>query len=132
MKNIARCAGLLLLLAAVSAPSFAQTTRSGNVRIRSSLSARQVYVGQPVRLTVSVFTTTWFTSPINLTEPRPQYAVVQTLDSTPFTRREGRITYAGVTFTYLIYPFQPGGPGSDHRKPSRRRLQGTARLDAIA
>ncbi|MCH8963244.1 MAG: hypothetical protein IH820_18505, partial [Bacteroidetes bacterium] len=70
MKNIARYAGLLLLLAAVSAPSFAQTTRSGNVRIRSSLSARQVYVGQPVRLTVSVFTTTWFTSPINLAEPR--------------------------------------------------------------
>jgi len=106
--KIIRYAGLLLMVAAVNAPSFGQTTRSGNVRIRSSLSARQVYVGQPVRLTVSVFTTTWFTSPINLAEPHPQYAVVQTLGSTPFTRREGRITYAGVTFTYLIYPFQPG------------------------
>lgn len=99
---------LLVLMGTLCEQAWGQTTRSGNVSITSKISTQQVYVGQPFLVTVDVFTTTWFASPVLLSEPRPRNSAVFRLSSTNFTRRDGSTTLAGITYTYLIFPQQFG------------------------
>lgn len=80
--------------------SFAQHLTS-SVTINSS----HVYVGEPVEVTVSVFTSTWFTSGLDIPNIKVNNAFTvpfRTLSTTE--TRKGK-TYAGVQFFYNVFPY---------------------------
>jgi len=69
-----------------------------------------ILVGQPVRLTVSIFVPNYFTGSPDFPEFELENAIVVLPQDRPENSSEhvGAATYAGITETYTIYPQQPG------------------------
>src|SRR5277367_2535109 len=72
--------------------------------------ANGILVGQPVRLTVSVFVPNYFTGSPEFPEFEIDNAIVVLPQDRPQNSNErlSGITYAAITETYTIYPQQPG------------------------
>jgi|SRR5271156_5094197 len=71
--------------------------------------ANGILVGQPVRLTVSVFVPNYFTGSPEFPEFEIDNAIVVLPQDRPQNSNEqiGGVTYAGITETYTLYPQQP-------------------------
>ncbi|GAA0877626.1 hypothetical protein GCM10009119_05940 [Algoriphagus jejuensis] len=91
------------LALALSIPSFAQTIWADVTMDKSS-----VYVGEPVEVTVKVYTSTWFTSGLDLgnIKVKSAFSVYFRPVSTSF-QRDGN-TYAGVEQIYHVFPYEIG------------------------
>lgn len=95
--------GLLLV---VSLHSYAQTI---DAFARVSVSPREGVVRQPYRITISVYSSTWFARPLQFTNLRIDDAFI-----IPFTRTVSGINYinnkkyATLTFYYLVFPYSTG------------------------
>ena len=96
---------ILLLPIAFSHVAFAQTDAFARVKLNRS----SVYPEQPIKATITVYTATWFTSPIDFEDIQVDRAFVlpfkRTLSS---MRKVNNKQYASLEFYYLIYPFESG------------------------
>lgn len=73
-----------------------------------SLNHDTAYIGQPVQLTVSVYTNTWFTSGIDVGNIQVEGALTVYFRSLSNTRTFGGKKYAGVDFIYNLFPTKAG------------------------
>ena len=69
-----------------------------------TVSPKNTYIGQPVQLKVSVFTTTWFTSGIDVGNIQIDGALTVYFRSVSTSRDFGGQRYAGVEFLYNVFP----------------------------
>ena len=71
---------------------------------------KDILVGQPVRLVVTILVPNYFSGAPDLPEFELENAIVVLPQETPQNSNErvGTVTYAGITETYTIYPQQPG------------------------
>ncbi len=68
----------------------------------------KVYIGQPVELKVSVYTSTWFTSGINVGNIKVDGALTVYFSSLSQSRTFSGKQYAGVDFFYNLFPTKEG------------------------
>lgn len=79
-----------------------------NIIAYATVSPNDAYIGQPVRLTVSVYTSTWFTSGIDLGNIKVDDALTVYFRSVSNSKTFSGKTYAGVSFYYNVFPTQEG------------------------
>ncbi len=97
---------LALLLSLATIPANAQST---NAFARVSISPREGVVRQPYKVTIRVYSSTWFASPLQFTNLQIENAFI-----IPFTRTVSGIDYinnkkyASLTFYYLVFPYNTG------------------------
>ncbi len=73
------------------------------------LSKRSVYVQQPFRVNITVYTKTWFTQPLEFTNLQIPNAFIVPFDKTqPGMFTIGGKQYPGVQFYYIVFPYKPG------------------------
>lgn len=101
MVGIIRKCGLILLLHLSGLGGFAQ----GHLFSEVSVNRSTVYVGQPVEVTVSVFTSTWFTSGVQPGNIKVNDAFTVYFRSLSSTERIDGKTYAGVRMIYNVFPY---------------------------
>ncbi len=89
---------------------FTQTVNAQqNVFARVSISPRRGMVQQPYKVTISVYTATWYTKPLQFENLQINNAFI-----IPFTRTLSSVTYmnnkpyATLSFYYLIFPYKEG------------------------
>jgi len=82
--------------------------RSQTIWADVSLDKRVVYVGQPVSVSVKVYTSTWFTTGVDLGNIKVQgaFSVYFRPVSTSF-QKDGKM-YSGVELIYNVFPFETG------------------------
>lgn len=85
-----------------SAPLFSQGHLYSDVRINKS----SVYVGEPVQVTVGVFTDTWFTKGIDLGNVKVNNAFTVYFRSVSTSKVIRGKKYAGVEFIYNVIPYK--------------------------
>ncbi len=73
-----------------------------------SLNNKEAYIGQPVRLTVSVYSSTWFTSGIDVGNIQIDGALTVFFRSVSNSKDFNGQKHAGVTFYYNVFPTQEG------------------------
>ncbi len=73
-----------------------------------TLNTDEAYIGQPVRLTVSVYSSTWFTSGIDVGNIQVDGALTVYFRSLSNSRDFSGKTHAGVDFYYNVFPTQEG------------------------
>ncbi len=66
----------------------------------------QVYVGEPVAITVSVYTPTWFTQGVDIGNLTVNGAFTVYFRSISTSRKIKGQTYAGIQFIYNVFPFE--------------------------
>lgn len=103
---MARNGKLILLLGLfwmLSSPCWSQTIWADVI-----LDKRTVYVGQPVSISVKVYTSTWFTTGVDLGNIKVQgaFSVYFRPVSTSF-QKDGKM-YSGVELIYNVFPFETG------------------------
>ncbi len=86
-----------------------------NIRVHAgvfaemNLSKNSVYVQEPFRVTITVYTTTWFTAPLEFKNLQIPNAFIVPFDKTqPGMFGSGNKQYPGVQFYYIVFPYQPG------------------------
>mgnify|MGYP001269035946 FL=1 len=96
--------GLLTLLLTLSSLQ-AQV----NVFASAKLDRTSVYPQQPIKASITIYTETWFTKPLDIESIQVPNAFVLPFKGTLSSMREvnGK-KYASLEFFYLIYPYQPG------------------------
>ncbi len=73
------------------------------------LSPKRVYIQQPFRLTVTVYTTTWFSAPLEFTDLHIPNAFVLSFNrTTPGIFHIKGQQYAGIQFYYIVFPYKAG------------------------
>ena len=82
----------------------------GQARIFSEvrLNKNEVYVGEPVELTISVYTSTFFTKGVDLGNIQVNGAFSVYFRSVSNSRKVDGVTYAGVDLIYTLFPFEVG------------------------
>ena len=73
-----------------------------------SVSPGNAYIGEPVQLKVSVFTTTWFTSGVDVGNIQIDGALTVYFRSVSTNREFGGKRYVGVDFLYNVFPTNEG------------------------
>lgn len=73
-----------------------------------SVNHESAYIGQPIQLTVSVYTNTWFTSGIDVGNIQVEGALTVYFRSVSNSRDFSGKKYAGVDFIYNIFPTKAG------------------------
>ncbi|MCO4820668.1 MAG: BatD family protein [Flavobacteriaceae bacterium] len=73
-----------------------------------SLNHETAYIGQPVQLTVSVYTNTWFTTGIDVGNIQVEGALTVYFRSVSNTREFSGKKFAGVDFIYNLFPTKSG------------------------
>ncbi len=74
-----------------------------------AVSPREVYVGQPLRVTVTVYTHTWFTAPVEFGNLQVPGAFIVPFDDTqPGMFTSGGKQYPGIQFYYIVFPYKAG------------------------
>lgn len=68
----------------------------------------EAYIGQPVQMTVSVYTSTWFTSGVDVGNIQVEGALTVYFRSVSNSKTIGGQQYSGVDFIYNIFPTQEG------------------------
>jgi hypothetical protein len=71
-----------------------------------SANKNEVYVGEPVQITVSVFTPTWFTKGVDIGNIKVNGAFSVYFRSLSTSRKINGQTYAGVQLFYNVFPFE--------------------------
>ncbi len=66
----------------------------------------EVYVGEPVAITVSVYTPTWFTQGVDIGNLTVNGAFTVYFRSISTSRKINGQTYAGIQFIYNVFPFE--------------------------
>ncbi len=73
------------------------------------LSKRSVYVQQPFRVNITVYTKTWFTAPLEFNNLQIPNAFIVPFDKTqPGMFTIGGKQYPGVQFYYIVFPYKAG------------------------
>lgn len=94
---------ILLLFWLISFSGFSQRLIS-----YVTVSPSNAYIGQPVKLKVSVFTTTWFTQGVDVGNIQVDGALTVYFRSLSNSRVIGGKKYAGVDFYYNLFPTKEG------------------------
>lgn len=81
---------------------------SQNIIAYTTLNTNEAYIGQPVKLTVSVYTSTWFTSGIDLGNIKIDDALTVYFRSVSNSKKFSGKNYAGVSFYYNVFPTKDG------------------------
>lgn len=77
----------------------------GHLFTEVRLNKSNVYVGEPVEVTVSVLTSTWFTKGVDLQNIKVNGAFTVYFRSLSMSRKINGKTYAGVEMYYNIFPY---------------------------
>ncbi len=73
------------------------------------LSRRSVYVQQPFKVTVTLYTTTWFSAPPEFNDPQiPNSFVLSFSRTTPGVFYIDGKQYSGIQFYYIVFPYKAG------------------------
>ena len=104
MKHRARKYALIILFLLPGLGAIGQ----GHIFSRVNVNQAAVYVGQPVEVTVSVFTPTWFTSGVDPGNIKVNGAFTIYFRSVSSTERINGKTYAGVNMTFNVFPYEDG------------------------
>ena len=80
----------------------------GHIFSRVDVNQASVYVGQPVEVTISVFTSTWFTKGVDPGNIKVNGAFTIYFRSISSTERISGKTYAGVNMTFNVFPYEDG------------------------
>ncbi|MFV0365275.1 MAG: BatD family protein [Mangrovibacterium sp.] len=76
---------------------------------RVRVSPREAVVRQPIRLTISVYTATWYTQPLQFSNLQIENAFIIPFTQTqPSTQIINKKQYATLTFYYIVYPYIVG------------------------
>ncbi len=96
----------LLILGIPTLPIMAQNT---DVFARVAISPRSGIVQQPFKVTISVYTATWYTKPLQFENLQIENAFIipftQTLSSITYIKNK---PYATLSFYYLVFPYKDG------------------------
>lgn len=85
--------------------SFAQT----NCFAKVETNLHSVYVQQPLRVTITVMTSTWFTAPLVFNNLQvPDAFTVPFTAAAPGQFEHNGQQYAGVQFYFIVFPYKPG------------------------
>ncbi len=104
LRNV--CAGILITLCTLFlVPASVQ----GQVSVNVSLNRKSVYVQQPFHVTVTVYTKTWFTAPVEFGNLQIPNAFIIPFDRTqPGMFTFGGKQYPGIQFYYIVFPYKVG------------------------
>lgn len=100
---------LLMILTFLLILSLNSSAQKIDAFARVSVSPREGVVRQPYKVTISVYSSTWFAEPLQFTNLRIDNAFIL-----PFTRTVSGINYmnnkkyATLTFYYLVFPYNTG------------------------
>mgnify|MGYP000539152597 FL=1 len=100
VKGFRKYTALLIFLIGIG--TFAQGHLSSSV----SLSKNSVYVGEPVQVTVSVFTSTWFTKGVNPGNIKVNGAFTVYFRSLSTSKQVNGKTFAGVQLYFNVFPYE--------------------------
>ncbi len=103
MVRIGRLCLVLGLALGLSIRSWAQT-----IWADVSLNQSAVYVGEPVGVSVKVYTSTWFTSGLDLGNIKVQGAFSVYFRPVSISFQKDGKTYAGVEQIYNVFPYETG------------------------
>ncbi len=95
--------GILIFFWLMTIPLFSQ-----NLISYVTLNTKEAYIGQPVKLTVSVYSSTWFTSGIDVGNIQIDGALTVFFRSVSNSRDFNGQRHAGVDFYYNVFPTQEG------------------------
>jgi hypothetical protein len=84
------------------------TSNSQNIISYISINKTDAYIGEPVQLTVSVYSSTWFTSGIDIGNIQIDNALTVYFRSVSNSREFSGKKYAGVNFYYNVFPTKEG------------------------
>lgn len=90
---------------------FIYNTGTTEAQVFSSveLSRKSVYIEQPFRVTVTVYTKTWFTAPVEFGNLQIPNAFIIPFDKTqPGMFTVGGKQYPGIQFYYIVFPYKAG------------------------
>lgn len=73
-----------------------------------TVNSDKAYIGQPIQLKVSVYTTTWFTKGVDVGNIQVDGALTVYFRSVSNTKIFGKTKYAGVDFFYNLFPTKEG------------------------
>lgn len=76
--------------------------------VRATLTPAQVVVGQPATLVVEVMAPNYMTKPPVLPDFQIANAITRAGSTMNFSERQADVSYAGIRYTYLISPQEPG------------------------
>lgn len=76
--------------------------------VRATLTPAQVVVGQPATLVVEVMAPNYMTKPPVMSDFQIANAITRSDANMNFSERQGEMTYAGIRYTFLISPQEPG------------------------
>lgn len=93
------CIGLFILM--ISASAVSQRHVFSEVKINRS----EVYVGQPVEVSVGIYTSTWFTKGLNFGNIKVNGAFTLYFRSVSTNKKINGKTYAGVIAIYNVFPY---------------------------
>ena len=95
--------GLLIGFLILSTVCFSQ-----NIIAYATVNTDKAYIGQPVKLIISVYTSTWFTSGIDLGNIKVDDALTVFFRSVSNSKKFSGKNYAGVSFYYNVFPTKDG------------------------
>lgn len=98
----------LLLLCLYGAPATAQDATPPAPIVRATVDPQRVVVGQETRLQIEVLAPNYMTKPPVLPEFQLHNAVTIAQSTRNTSERQGETTFAGVVYTFSIYPQEPG------------------------
>ncbi|MGY0393380.1 BatD family protein [Bizionia sp. KMM 8389] len=94
---------IIFFLVAISAQSYGQQLIS-----YVSVNHNSAYIGQPVQMTVSVYTNTWFTSGVDVGNIQVEGALTVYFRSVSNSKEFSGKRFSGVDFIYNLFPTKAG------------------------
>ncbi len=105
MKHLSKYISVILL----SFLLFNGENAKAQVSAIIDLSRQSVYVQQPFRVNITVYTKTWFTAPLEFTNLQIPNAFIVPFDATqPGMFTIGGKQYPGIQFYYIVFPYKTG------------------------
>ena len=93
---------LLILTLTTSLHLFAQRHVFSEIRVNR----QSTYVGQPVEVSVGIYTSTWFTKGLDFGNIKVNGAFTVFFRSTPASKKINGKNYSGVTAIYNVFPYE--------------------------
>ena len=94
----------------LSALTLSAQNRPANIWASVQFNKSSVVVGEPLLVTITVYTSTWFTSPPEFSEIQvPEAMMVDYQQRTGAVRKTiGNKSYPAIEKKYVVYPFRTG------------------------
>ncbi|NLR93020.1 BatD family protein [Flammeovirga agarivorans] len=87
--------------------AFAQ--KRANIFTTTTINKKEVMVGEPFKVKLSIYTTTWFTQGLNFEDFQlPNALMIKDGRAIPNSLTIGKYLYSGVEQTYWVFPFSAG------------------------